>query len=111
VTHLVVEPDHDGSLARLVSAELARACDDTNGAVTLRATLEEVRRLPRVEEVAYPRPDHFPLNDSDCDVGVQEVFALPYYSAYDVEPVPLDTAVVYDRIPKSKIEIRRASAV
>jgi hypothetical protein len=111
VTHLVVEPDHDGSLARLVSAELARACDDTNGAVTLRTTLEEVRRLPRVEEVAYPRPDHFPLNDSDCDVGVQEVFALPYYSAYDLEPVPLDTAVVYDRIPKSKIEIRRASAV
>jgi hypothetical protein len=111
VTHLVVEPDHDRSLARLVSAELARARDDTSGAVTLRTTPEQVRRLPRVEEVAYLRPDHFPLDDSDCDVGVQEVFALPYYSANDLEPVPLDTSVVYDRTPKSKIEIRRASAV
>jgi hypothetical protein len=110
VTHLVVEPDHDRSLARLVSAEL-------HARVTIRVEQSRFARRPsrygafRAWRVAYLRPDHFPLDDSDCDVGVQEVFALPYYSANDLEPVPLDTSVVYDRTPKSKIEIRRASAV
>ena len=111
VTQLVVEPDHDHSLARLVPVELAGAGTDPTGAVTLRTTVEEVRRLPQVEEVAFLRLDPVPLDDSDWDVGVQEVFALPYYPTYDLEPAPVDSGVIYDRIPKHEVEIRRASAV
>jgi hypothetical protein len=44
-------------------------------------------------------------------VGIQQVLALPYYTAYDLEPIPTDFAVMYDRIPKSDVEIRRASSV
>jgi sporulation protein YlmC with PRC-barrel domain len=111
VTHLVVEPDHEHQLARLVPIELAEPGDDAGRAVVLRATVEEVRQLPSVQDVAYLRVDGFPVDDPAWDVGVQEVLALPYFPSYDVEPTPLDFEVIYDRIPKSEVEIRRASAV
>jgi hypothetical protein len=111
VTHLVVERDRDPWLARLVPVELAEAGDDASGTVALRATVEEVRRLPRVREVAYLRLDGFPVDDPDWDVGIEEVLALPYYPSYDLEPAPVDYAARYDRIPKGEVEIRRASAV
>lgn len=111
VTHLVVEPDQDKWLARLVPVELAEPGDDARGDVVLRATAEEVRQLSPVHEVAYLRLDGFPVDDPDWDVGIEEVLALPYYTAYDLEPVPVDYAVSYDRIPKGEIEVRRASAV
>ena len=110
VTHLVVEPDQDTWLARLVPVELVERGDDASG-VVLRATAEEVRQLSPVHEVAYLRLEGFPVDDPSWDVGIEEVFALPYYSAYDLEPVPVDYAVTYDRIPKREVEIRRASAV
>jgi hypothetical protein len=111
ITHLVVEHDHDPWMARLVPVELAEPSDDTSEAVALRATVEEVRRLPPVHEVAYLRLDGFPVDDPDWDVGVEEVLALPYYPAYDLEPGPVDYAARYDRVPKGEVEIRRASAV
>ena len=74
-------------------------------------TLEEARRLPPVHDVAYLRLGDFLVDDSDWDVGIQQVLALPYYTAYDLEPIPTDFAVMYDRIPKSDVEIRRASSV
>jgi sporulation protein YlmC with PRC-barrel domain len=111
VTHLVVEPDRDRWLARLIPVELAERGDDASGAVALRATVEEVRRLPPVHEVAYLRLDGFPVDDPEWDVGVEEVLALPYYPWYDLEPAPIDFAVTYDRVPKDEVEIRRASAV
>lgn len=111
VTHLVVEPDHNHWLARLVPAELAEGKDDGSGAVALRATVEDVRRLPPVHEVSYLRLDGFPVDDPDWDVGIEEVLALPYYPAYDLEPAPIDYTITYDRIPKREVEIRRASAV
>lgn len=111
VTHLVVELGRDPWLARLVPVELAEAGDDASGAVALRATVEEVRRLPPVHEVAYLRLDGFPLDDPDWDVGIEEVLALPYYPSYDLEPAAVDYAARYDRVPKGEVEIRRASAV
>ena len=111
VTHLVVESDREQALARLVPVELAKTSDDSSEAVVLRATAEETRRLPLVREVAYLRLGEFPLDDPDWDVGVEEVLALPYYPAYDLEPAPLDFTVTYDRVPKGEVEIRRASAV
>ena len=111
VTHLVVERDRDSWLGRLVPVELAERGGDAGGAVALRATVEEVLRLPPVHEVAYLRLDGFPADDPDWDVGIEEVLALPYYPSYDVEPAPVDYAARYDRIPKGEVEIRRASAV
>jgi hypothetical protein len=111
VTHLVVEPDRDRLLARLVPVELAERGDDASGAVALRATVEEVRRLSPVHEVAYLRLDGFPVDDPEWDVGIEEVLALPYYPWYELEPAPIDFAVTYDRVPKGEVEIRRASAV
>jgi sporulation protein YlmC with PRC-barrel domain len=111
VTHLVVEPDEDRWLARLVPVELAEPQGNASGAVVLRSTVEEVRALPPVHEVAYLRVDGYPVDDPDWDVGIQEVLALPYYAAYDLEPVPDDYTVFYDRVPKSEVEIRRASDV
>jgi sporulation protein YlmC with PRC-barrel domain len=111
VTHLVVEHDRDPWSARLVPVELAEPGDDGSGPIALRATVEEVRRLPSVHEVAYLRLDGFPVEDPNWDVGIEEVLALPYYPSYDVEPAPVDYAARYDRVPKGEVEIRRASAV
>ncbi|MGZ8783583.1 MAG: hypothetical protein ACXWZB_08810 [Gaiellaceae bacterium] len=111
VTHLVVERDGNPWLARLVPIELAdhdkRAADN----VALRATVEDVSDFPPVHEVAYLRLHGFPVDDPDWDVGIEEVFALPHYSSYDLEPAPVDDAARYDRVPKGEVEIRRASAV
>jgi hypothetical protein len=107
----VVEHDRDPWLARLVPVELAESSDDASGAVVLRATVEEVRRLPPVHEVAYVRLDGLPVDDPDWDVGIEEVLALPYYPSYDLQATPPDYAARYDRVPKGEVEIRRASAV
>lgn len=110
VTHLVAQSDRD-ELTRLVPVELAEPDGDVNGAIALRSTVDEAQRLPFVHEVSYLRLDGFPVDDPRWDVGIQEVFALPYYPAYDLQPVPLDYTISYDRIPKSEVEIRRASDV
>jgi sporulation protein YlmC with PRC-barrel domain len=111
VTHLVVERDRDPWLAQLVPVELAERGGDAGGAVALRATVEEVRRLPQVHEVGYLRLDGFPVDDPDWDIGIEEVLALPYYPSYELEATPPDFAARYDRVPKGEVEIRRASAV
>ena len=111
VTHLVVGRDGDSWLARLVPVELAGPGSDSSGGIVLRATVEEVRQLPSMHEVSYLRLDGFPVDDPDWDVGVEEVLALPYYTAYGLEPTPVDYAVSYDRVPKGEVEIRRASEV
>ena len=110
VTHLVVKSQEEPWVERLVPVELADA-DDAGRAVTLGATAEEVRALPPVREVGYLQLGDFPLDDPDWEVGIEEVYGLPYYPAYDLEPAPLDFSVMYDRIPKGEVEIRRASDV
>jgi sporulation protein YlmC with PRC-barrel domain len=111
VTHLVVKSQDEPWVERLAPVELAEPGDDGSPTVTLRATVEEVRDLPPVQEVGYLQLGDFPLDDPDWDVGIEEVYALPYYPAYDLEPGPLDFSVMYDRIPKGEVEIRRASDV
>ena len=111
LTHLVVEPRRGDLIARLVPIDVAQTGSDASGAVELRLTAEEVRRLPPVHEVAYLRVGDVPVDDPEWDVGIQQVLAPPYYTAYDLEPTPTDLAVMYDRIPKSDVEIRRASFV
>lgn len=111
VTHLVVTAQGEPWVERLVPVELVDAGDETRRAVTLRATAEEVRSLPPVQTVAYLQLGDFPLDDPDWDMGIQEVYALPYYPAYDLQPRPLDFPIMYDRVPKGKVELRRASGV
>lgn len=111
LTHLVVEPRHEDWVARLVPIDLAQSGDDASRAIELRMTAEEARRLPPVHDVAFLRVGDLPPDDPDWDVGIQEVLAFPYYTAYESEPMPTDFAVKYDRIPKGDVEIRRASLV
>jgi sporulation protein YlmC with PRC-barrel domain len=111
VTHLVVTAQGEPWVERLVPVELVDAGNQAHRAVTLQATAAEVRNLPPVQKVAYLQLGDFPLDDPDWDVGIQEVYALPYYPAYDLQPRPLDFPVMYDRIPKGEVEIRRASNV
>ena len=111
LTHLVVKAQREPWVERLVPVELADPGDGTRRRVTLRATAEEVDSLPRVQEVAYLQLGGFPPDDPDWDIGIQEVYALPHYPEYDLQPASLDFPVRYDRIPKGEVEFRRESGV
>lgn len=111
VTHLVAKSHDEPWIERLVPVELADPGDNASEVVMLRATTQDVRALPPVQEVGYLQLGDFPLDDPNWDVGIEEVYALPYYPAYDLEPAPLDFPVLYDRIPKGEVEIRRTSDV
>jgi sporulation protein YlmC with PRC-barrel domain len=116
VTHLVVEPHHTHRLARLVPIDLTSfEGGDREGGISVRCTAEQLRHLPAVEEFAYLRFGEFPLDDPDWEVGVETVLAQPYYDAlgvgdnvFDLDP---HVGLIYDRIPKGEVEIRRSSTV
>jgi sporulation protein YlmC with PRC-barrel domain len=115
VTHLVVKPHHGRGESRLVSIDLAEAAEDGGRDISLRCTSEEVRRLPNVEDFAYLRLGEAPVSDPAWDVGVTNVLALPYFESagfadYGGTFTP-EVGVVYDRIPKGEVEIRRTSSV
>jgi uncharacterized protein YrrD len=112
VTHLVVEPDHHEGRARLVPAPLASR-ENGSATIALRATAEELRRMPQVEEFAYLPLDEFPLDDPDWDVGIEHVLAPTYDDYMGISPTAFDSyfAMTYDRIPKGEVEIRRSSSV
>ena len=109
ITHLVVRPHHELVLTRLVPIDLAEEGDGDE--LSLRATVAEVRELAPVQEVEYVRLGEFPVDDPDWDVGIQSVLAMPYYEGGVGPGYGPDTGVVYDRVPKGDVEIRRASAV
>jgi sporulation protein YlmC with PRC-barrel domain len=116
VTHLVVQPHHEHGLARLVGIELAEGGGNEQEEISLRCTVEDVNQLPHVQDSAYLRLGEFPASsDPDWDVGVKDVLAMPYYEGSQFGPyvAELDphSGVVYDRIPKGKVEIRRSSTV
>ncbi len=115
VTHLVVQPRNQQGLARLVPVALAETDDATPPKISLRCTVEEVRRLAPMQEFAYLRLGEFPVNDPDWDIGIQDVLAMPYYGAsglggYSSELDP-HVGMSYDRVPKGEVEIRRSSRV
>jgi sporulation protein YlmC with PRC-barrel domain len=71
--------------------------------------------MPHVEEFAYLRLDERPAQDPDWDVGVTQVLALPYYEADGLGLYAggygQDVGMVYDRVPKGEVEVRRSSNV
>ena len=111
VTHLVVTPSQRYRPARLVPIELVEGEHDT---ISLRCTLEEADALEPVQSGAYLRLGDAPLDDPDWDAGIETILA-PLYSPYSAFGNPLDVdphiPIVYDRIPKGDVEIRRASVV
>ena len=120
VTHLVVRPEQREGEARLVPIQLAKGRDDEQREIELECTLDEAQEFESVHEAAYLRLGESPAADPDWDVGVEDVLALPYYAALgyagsDTGPYPdqLDQnmTLLYDRVPKGEVEVRRASAV
>lgn len=115
VTHLVVKPHGEDEARRLVPVELAPATDTKTSEIKLTCTLAETRDFPPVQEYAYLQLGESPVEDPNWDVGVETVLAMPYYEGSPFgdyggtygEPA----GILYDRIPKGEVEIRRASAV
>ena len=111
VTHLVVQPRDQGVIGpRLVPVELAET-SEARPEITLHGTVEDVSKLETVREAAYLRLGEFPVDDPDWDVGISDTLAMPYYGAGDPGALWSDAEVVYDRIPKGEVEVRRSSSV
>jgi sporulation protein YlmC with PRC-barrel domain len=112
VTHLVVRPKHGTGQGHLVPIELAERGGDE---IALTCTAAEVQQLPHAEEFSYLRLDELPGNDPDWDVGVTDVLALPYYESGGLDgyadSYAGDVGIVYDRVPKGEVEVRRSSSV
>jgi len=119
VTHLVVQPHERHEEARLVPIDRAHARDGSDG-ISLEFTLAEINELEPLVKSAYLRLGEFPVEDPDWEVGIEKLFALPYYGSFapgglgsGMGSTELDphVSISYDRIPKDKVEIRRESAV
>jgi sporulation protein YlmC with PRC-barrel domain len=115
VTHLVVRPIHQDALeTRLVPIELVEGGDEASE-ISLRCTVEDVKGLEPVQEYAYLRLGESAADDPNWDVGVQDVLASPYYegdAALGGYPgYGPDLGLIYDRVPKGEVEIRRSSDV
>lgn len=114
VTHLVVKPHHGDDTSHLVPIELADSAEGDDGKIALTCSRAEFEALPAVEEFTYLRLDEVKTDDPNWDVGVSDILALPYYDstglAGPVEAVG-DMGVVWDRVPKGEVELRRSSRV
>jgi sporulation protein YlmC with PRC-barrel domain len=115
VTHLVVKTSHADLESRLVPIELVVRGADAGSAISLRCTPEELAALPNVEDFTYMRLGEPLVDDPEWDVGVTTVLTAPsfestgfpeYSSAFDQ-----DVGMLYDRVPKGEVEIRRDSGV
>ena len=124
VTHLVVQPHNRHDLARLVAIDLAQGRQGSQGdgsqGISLERTVAEINQLEPLLKSAYLRLGEFPVEDPEWEIGIEEVFALPYYGSLatgglesGMGPADYDPHLTlsYDRIPKDKVEIRRESAV
>jgi sporulation protein YlmC with PRC-barrel domain len=113
VTHLVVKSKHGTGSSHLVPIELVEPSEQVGG-IALTCSRAELDALPAVEEFQYLRLGDVATHDPSWDVGVSDVLALPYYDSTGLAgPVDAvgDMGVVYDRVPKGEVELRRASRV
>ena|SRR5690242_9136434 len=112
VTHVVVEPAEDPSLARLVPVTII---EDDGETLRLGCTRAEVDDYPLVRELSYERLGAPPSLDPQWQVGITTVLALPpslSSSGLDVA-MPYDDSVemVYDRVPIGTVELKHGSPV
>jgi sporulation protein YlmC with PRC-barrel domain len=118
LTHLVVQPCDRHEHPRLVPVERAGGDGGQEG-ISLECTRAEICCLDSIDESAYVRRGETPGGNSDWDVGIQEMYALPEYGALGPEALGAGMAINYDqhvsvsyhRVPKGGVEIRRASPV
>jgi len=113
VTHLVVKPRHGDDTSHLVPIELADPGEE-DGKIALTCSHAEFEALPAVEEFTYLRLGEVKTDDPNWDVGVSDILALPYYDSTGLAgPVDAvgDMGVVWDRVPKGEVELRRSSRV
>ena len=115
LTHLGVDVPDQPLKARLVPVELAELSPDAAG-ILLRCTESEAHELAPLREFAYLRPGEHPSVDADSVVGVRDVIAMPQYDAGPFEGYRPDTeggeiGMIFDRIPRGHIELRRTSPV
>lgn len=97
VTHLVVEPQHQHALARLVPVATAQVGE--GGAVRLDCTIAELGALPHVQETEFlPSPGPWMGYPGDS------ILTWPYYAS--VPPM-----VVHERLPPGEVEIRRGERI
>lgn len=91
-----------------------------SGEVVLDCTIAAVQEMEPVQRAAYLRMGELPVEDPNWDVGIEDMLALPYYTGAagsglgaGIEPLGSDEHIteVYDRVPKHRVEVRRASAV
>jgi sporulation protein YlmC with PRC-barrel domain len=113
VTHLVVKPRHGDDTSHLVPIELADPAEQ-EGKIALTCSHAEFEALPAVEEFTYLRLGEVTTNDPNWDVGVSDILALPYYDSTGLAgsvDAAGDVGVVWDRVPKGDVELRRSSRV
>jgi hypothetical protein len=114
LTHLVVKPRHGDGISRLVPFALTGPGNDEHGGVVLRCTIAALSEFVSVEDYAYLRIGELPLSaDPEWDVGIARVLAMPYYGGEGVEYGGVNTpdGLIFDRVPKGEVEIRRESIV
>jgi sporulation protein YlmC with PRC-barrel domain len=121
VTHLVVQPHHRHDLARLVAIGRAQGMAGSEVGIKLDYTAAEIKQLEPLQKSAYLRIGEAPVEDPDWEVGIENLLAMPYYEGLTpggglgttMPSMSYDDHVteIYDRVPKDRIEIRRASAV
>lgn len=118
LTHAVVQPHDRQERARLSLIAGARCGEGAEG-ISLACTVAAITESDPIQESAYVRPGELPAAGPDWDVGIQDMFPLSDYSSLGPEVMgsamtleyDQHVALVYHRVPKGEVEIRRASAV
>jgi sporulation protein YlmC with PRC-barrel domain len=113
VTHLVVRPRRGESVsARLVPIGLAIS-GETHHGVALDCARRDFGALDPVGEVVAGAPGELPVDDPNWDAGVVDVMAPPLSATGElgVAAFPNEVTMIYDRIPKDDVELRRSSSV
>ena len=78
----------------------------SDATISLDFTVAEISALEPIQKSAYLRLGEFPVDDPDWDVGIEEMFALPYYRSVDgmgvgmqaIDPDPHVALMLIDRI-------------
>ena len=112
VTHVVVQPHDDHDAARLVPIQLAKGGDGPE--LSLTCTSESLQDFEPVAAHAYLRTGERIEEDSNWDVGVEDLQPVPQYAPTafgEFGEYGQDAVVTYDRVPKGEIELRHASDV
>jgi sporulation protein YlmC with PRC-barrel domain len=115
VTHVVVEPKDEPVSARLVPMSLVEDGGRRHG-ISLSCTTETLEAMEPVRRHTYVGSGETEDQaEAGWDVGVEDMQALPQYSAGFIGEVGPDLAedvlITYDRVPKGEVELRHASAV